>query len=301
MLKKFFLSAAALRIILGSMFLLSAALKGTDVVRFDRLIESILKLSSTPIVSNIADYSGGIAWIILLLEIVIGAMLLSAVRIRLAAIVSLFTLTIFTIITIKIGDSAGAGSCGCFGILLPRSTMMSVIENIVFMTISAALIFSPHRKEKSYPRSATALMLAGIVWMGLFYVFPPSWAALRIGSSWSEITAEPPLAQEDSFLIWFMSPECLDCQAKTSFINKLASQPTTVIALTETTSGRVAEYIYDWEPSFKLHRISSDLMKRYGLSLGTLIHVESDRVSGIWELDDFEMMDELLLDADNAE
>lgn len=262
------------------------------MLRFDRLIENILQVSTSSIVSRVSAYSSEIGFSILLLELVIGAMLLTGVKIRLAAVIALFTLSIFTLITILIGDTVSGGDCGCFGILAPRSTTVSVIENIVFMILAAALISSPPRKEKRFPKSVVILIAAGLVWMGLFHFFPPSWSALRVGSVWGDTPAEPPLPQADSFLIWLMSPECLDCQAKTSFINQLASQSLTIMALTDATKGRVEEYIYDWEPHFNLHRIKADRMKRFGLRLGSLFSVRNGRVTEIWEQDDFNLIGE---------
>ena len=280
--------------ILGSMFLLSAAFKGTDVTRFSRLIADILDHSSIAILGSISDFTGVIAVFILLMEIVLGAMLICGIRIKLTAILSVLVLFGFTLITLNISKSLAAGDCGCFGILLPRSAKLSVIENVVFMIIAASLTNGTKNRIIPHPNLASVLIAIGVLWMGIFYLFPPSWSALRVGSSWKEITAKPALQTEDSFFIWLMSPECLDCQSKTDLISQMKDKNVKIIALTDVTQGRVMEYIYDWEPRFKLHRVTDKSMKSFGLKLGTLISVNSGRVAEIWDLDEIKINDVMI-------
>jgi len=273
------------------MFLLSAASKGTDITRFSRLIEGILDQSSIASISNFSDFSGAIAVFILLTELVLGAMLLFGIRIKLAAIISLLTLSVFTIITLGVSKNISAGDCGCFGILLPRSAKLSVIENIIFMLIAASLMVGRNGINKPHTKLATLLVTIGVLWMGIFFLFPPTWSALKVGSNWREIDTKPPLQTEDSFYIWLMSPECLDCQNKTDLINHIADKNLSILALTDASQGRVSEYIYDWEPRFNLYRITDNKMKRFGLKLGTLISIDGGRVVRIWNFDEIDIND----------
>ncbi len=276
-----------LRVILGSMFILSFASKGTDVTRFNRLTDNIL--ASSPKNIMLSELSASMGLIILLVELVIGVLLLSGIGIRLSAILSIIILSVFTLITLNIAGTVSAGDCGCFGILLPRSTSVSVIENILFMIIGISLWIKAEKVTKPNFKLASMFILGGVLWMSAFYYFPPAWSALRVGSAWVDFSAVPSLPEEDSFLIWIMSPECLDCQEKTDFINQVADQNEKLFAITNANQGRIAEYYYDWSPHFDLHRITDKRMKLFGLNLGTLIRINNGVVTNIWTLNELEL------------
>jgi len=303
------------RLALGIIFIIAAGSKGTDIVRFVREIEILTIGIGFKDFNALMVISTSLALVIVGIELVLGSMLLVNYRTRLAGSVTLGLLGCFCFLSVYAMITGSMDSCGCFGMLVKRTPAVSLIENVVlvmlaFITIitytsikqpviqfqkclsrvGADLLSSitmgldksaPTLNSRKY--SASIIILIGIVWTITFFIFPPSWAAVRTGVRWHNPQAEPSLPQSSDLLVWVMDPECTNCMEMIPTLNRITeNKVTTLAAITDATPGRIAEFKWDFEPVFSLHRVDPEHIKRIGLPTGSLISIRQGKVVRVW-------------------
>jgi len=274
------------RIVLAFVLLFAAGLKSTDVVGFSREIEAMLfgfGLGEMNLPGAMYVLS---AAVIIGMELLLFSLLITGSTSRYTSISTLALISGFTAISLFAVFSGKLDSCGCFGALIERSPIASLIENLILLTLAifATLQKTPERDHSLKP--LIVLISAGIVFATIFYIFPPSWAVLRTGMTWSNPESKPPLPDSNNLNIWILDPDCHDCQSKVDLVNNLSSNGINLIGLTDATPGRVAEFQLDFEPQFAIHRTDAVTIKRFGVPYGSLISVIDGTVTEIRRLTD---------------
>lgn len=274
--------------LVGLVLLVAAFSKGTDIVRFSRQIEQLI----TSVVQNhqfdltIVGFS--IATAVLLIELLLGAMLVTGWKRETAARWSFLLFIGFIVVIIyEIARKSGA-DCGCFGALLRRSGWEALVEDIVILILLLPSLFRSASNSdiplvssvvKAIQRfAAVALFIAGIIWMVIFLFNPPTWSALQRGSDWSykpdRIFTHP------KHYVWLFSPNCEECQNLVPLISELSGKRS-VYAITSATPGRVAEFELDFQPRFPIAIADQELIDGWALPNGSLAFVEGGKVKAV--------------------
>ena len=225
-----------------------------------------------------------IACILLLIEFIIGGMLVAGYRSRSASLVSIFLLSGFLAITAwEVLFDLGQ-SCGCFGALIRRTPESAVVEDLIFLVL-AITAFLGSDKSATKQRAWFTLVIggAGIIWTAVFTVFPPSSAVIRTGSTWFQQADEVEISVNNQ-LLWFFDPECSDCCDQLAELEKLMHDTRLPLmsGLTNATTGRIHEFVWDYVPSFQIKRITNSEFEHVFLPVGSLILVVDGRVMKIW-------------------
>ena len=272
------------RLILALVLLIAAGLKSTDIVGFSRDIETML--IGFGVWENSASGESFVMFAIALvaIEFLLGGLLITGSSLRIITLSTLFLITGFTVISAWGTFSGKLESCGCFGALIERSPGKSLIENLILLTLATVLVL---QKIPDHPQSKKPffiLISLAVIWSTAFYIFPPDWAALRTGMIWSNPDAQPPLPDSGTMDVWILDPDCLNCQDKIEILNNLSMNGMNLIGLTAATPGRIAEFKWDFQPQFAIHRTDSVTIKSFNVLYGSLICVVNGTVESILSL-----------------
>ncbi len=265
---------------LGAIFIVAAASKGTDLVRFYRQTETIFESFGLPPTKLWELFAIISAMFVILIELILGAMLVTRYYYRTAVIGSLILLTGFTafigwaIVTESISD------CGCFGALLKRSPQEALIEDIIMLVMAGFGLFGSSSSRPKVWRITSFITGLGVVWLIVFYLIQPSWGALRTGSVWEPL--DDSSTSNEPFLLWTFDPDCFECQSRVIYLNSIVAFDNEIIALTDASPGKIQEFIWDFEPAFDIERVQSKNLDRMGLHLGSLLIVEQNRIQQVW-------------------
>lgn len=260
------------RMLLGLMFIAAAAAKGTDVVDFIRKIDAMLLQLGFHDSDTTAVLAAGAAIILLTLEFLLGSFLLAGHRIRTTAAFTSVLMAFFTLVAGLNLLSARKESCGCFGTLFSRSPSEELVENLILLFFALALAMRSHRTPGRRLRTALVLPAAALLWTTFFYLFPAPWASVRQGMYWKTFTAAPKLELEGLQFVWLLDPECYSCLDQIPFVENLSGHyKGQVTALTSASEGRLNEFIFDFEPQFRIRRIDNGAFEKLGLTAGSLI------------------------------
>lgn len=261
-----------IRILLGSVFMLAALSKGTDITAFSRKIASTLEsVSPTASVDHITWF---LAIFLIITEFIIGFG--TATGFGFKYFIRLYTgylfiFILFVAIELLQGNN---NSCGCFGALISRTAIWSLVENIIFLVL-AILLFLSHRINKPLNKWCPfrwAIIIS--IWSVVFYLVPPPWAVAREGMRWDRFEINVHDGSLNDAVIWLLEPNCSQCLEHTDHINDLHKHTNRVTALSASTPGRIEEYRYDFNPEFPILRIDNKDWNELGLSAGNLIIIE---------------------------
>jgi len=280
------------RFALGLMFLIAALTKGIDVVRFGRRVEiafGTYGVAETEFWIILALVTG---CLILLLEFLLGGMLISGYRSRLAGILAAGLLLIFLIKLFWELINGQNHDCGCFGTLIERSAGEALIENLIFLSLSGLVIFTSHRDTESLSEIShvkrkrwTVFTLGfGIFWIIFFNSTPVFSSVVRTGSSWDVQLSDTVETVSLNRLVWLLDPECTSCRSQVDLLNELSKTDhfPVVTGLAFATPGRIREFSWDFEILFEIKRITEDENRRIYLPSGSLILIVGNRVGKIW-------------------
>lgn len=282
---------------LGCVFLLAAGSKGTDLIRFSRQIESLIVSTGVSVSGYISIAAGILCVVIILAELVLGAMLVTNYRSRDASRISVVLMVGFLGLAVWGIISRSMLECSCFGPLLERSAGSAIIEDLILLGFAITGAFYPSIHKPKRVRITVLLIVAGIGWSLLFYIFPPGWSAMRVGAKWRSFTTEPVLTLPDHLAIWVFETECDKCQEQVDILNLYANSELAplICGLTDCTPGRLAEFKLDFQPSFSLYRTDKKNIRRLGITTGDIIEIRRNEVSKISHLTEIHgMMQESL-------
>lgn len=150
----FFLRSRFPALLIGLVFLVSAALKMVDPVGTSLIVEAYLKFLH---INFLHDASMFIGVTLCLAEMVVGVGLVTGVSRRFFAIATLVMLSFFTLISILLVVFNPDMHCGCFGEFIHLSHVQTLVKNIVLLVMALVafiplyeLGFSSHYKWISF-------------------------------------------------------------------------------------------------------------------------------------------------------
>ncbi len=149
-----------IRVLLGLLFIFSGFTKGVDP------IGSGIKLGEYIFYFGFDFLKGLVLYFAILLstlEIVLGFMLVSGIRQRLAAAVSAVFMSVMTLFTLFIALTNPVPDCGCFGEALKLSNWATFLKNILLLLPMSLVVafdswLSPVRRNRT----------ADFIWIGMF-------------------------------------------------------------------------------------------------------------------------------------
>lgn len=268
---------------LGGALLFAAFGKALDSTQFAREVESILLSFGFGGSAALVRFSGVAAGLLVMLELVIGAMLIVGWQRRLAAVATM-TLMAFFIGVIGWGMHLGVlEECSCFGDLATRSPLMAVVEDAVLLALAGVVCFPAQDKGQNRKSIMLAIVTAEVVCMIAFTVLPTKWGVLKAGDSFPEMSAVPPLEFPAMSMLWNLNSECTDCVGKTPVLNYI-SESMPVQAFTDASEGRVREYQWDYQPRFPVSQVRTETIERLGLPLGCVLLLRGKKVAQIFRI-----------------
>ncbi|MFD0939731.1 BT_3928 family protein [Pedobacter boryungensis] len=192
----------------GVLFIFSGLIKANDPLGFGYKLQEYFEVFHLNFLSN---WATGIAIILCVLEIVLGALLLfgfwrNQVTKGLLALIIFFTFLTFVSAAFKV-----VTSCGCFGDAIPLTPWQSFTKDLILLVMIVYLFIHRNKIEPITTNLAWQKRLASIVLIasllfGLFtYNFLPilDFLPYKIGSSIPESMKIPDGATPDEFLIMY--------------------------------------------------------------------------------------------------
>jgi len=282
--------------IVGLVLLVAAFSKGTDIVRFGLQIEQLITSVVPTINFDLTTIGFSIAVGVLLIELLLGAMLVTGWKLERAARWTVVLFLLFIVIIIwEIARGSGA-DCGCFGALLRRSGWQALAEDLILIIILIPSTFSfstPSSIVTSLRKFfAMALVVVGIIWMVIFHFNPPSWSALQPGTEW-KFQPRIVVPMNTGYYVWFFSPNCQECQQLLPTITGLSSQKP-LYAVTSATEGRVAEFELDFVPNFHIAITTQEEMERWGIPNGSLAYIVDKRIKAVLKAGQITNLEQLI-------
>lgn len=132
-----------LRMLLGIVFVFSGFVKAIDPIGFSYKIEEYLRVAHIPLLPwlNLPFVA---SVLLISVEFVLGMYLVLGIRRKFCAIVTLFLVAIFTLISVVLALFHPVADCGCFGDFIVLTDVQTLLKNIVLLIL--AISFYYHHK-----------------------------------------------------------------------------------------------------------------------------------------------------------
>ncbi|MBB2146876.1 DoxX family membrane protein [Pedobacter sp. LMG 31464] len=192
----------------GILFIFSGLIKANDPLGFGYKLQEYFEVFHLTFLSN---WATGIAIILCVLEIVLGALLLFGFW-RNQVTKGLLTLIIFfTFLTFVSAAFKVVTSCGCFGDAIPLTPWQSFTKDLILLVMIVYLFVHRNKIEPvttnlAWQKRVASLVLIASLLFGLFtYNFSPilDFLPYKIGSSIPESMKIPAGEKPDEFLIMY--------------------------------------------------------------------------------------------------
>ena len=273
------------RLALGLIFLAAGFLKGLDPLEFAH---------------QVAGYgiAGGrlaalAAPALIVFEILLGVMLLAGIRPVLSGLVSALLLSAFIGIE-AYGMAAGrTESCGCFGAYVQRTPAEVIGEDLVFVGLAALALWGLKGWSGMRSARAVAVLITALVVSATFVVASPSLpidayvTRLRVGRSVADLdlSARVPELLQGRHLVALIDVTDPGTPKVASALDALSGQPgaPAVVGLTPSTEQEIDAFRWTSVPTFEIHRIDRDVIKRLYRKLPRFFVVDSGRVAAIYD------------------
>ena len=194
------------RIFVGVLFVFSGLIKANDPLGFGYKLEEYFEVFHIPFLSNFAT---GIAILLCVFEIVLGALLLfgfwrKQVTTGLLAVIIFFTFLTFVSAAFKV-----VTSCGCFGDAIPLTPWQSFSKDLVLLLLIVFLfrnkeIIHPVTRHPGWQSALFAIVLtASLLFSQYTYSRLPilDFLPYKIGANIPELMSVPPGAKPDEYQI----------------------------------------------------------------------------------------------------
>lgn len=270
------------QVFLGIVFAFASFAKGFDVVRFGRQIEAIiatLGIDRTPLLEA-ASLAAAI--IVIIIELYLGAALITGYKSAQASLLSVLTLIVLSCIPVWLIIQGEKIDCGCFGIVVSRSANQTLASDL-FLLILALIGASSKRRVNRGRLPARLIVILGVVWTASMYYYPHRSSALRAGSEVTHLLLSELKLPKDARYIWMIDVDCRSCRKLTPVINAIsATAPGLLFGLAPATPGRIEEFVYDFRIGFPILAVPEKRYIEFSLQDGTLICIEDNKISQIW-------------------
>ncbi|WP_316823233.1 BT_3928 family protein [Pedobacter gandavensis] len=196
------------RIFVGVLFIFSGLIKANDPLGFGYKLQEYFEVFHLPFLSGIAT---GIAILLCVMEIVLGALLLfgfwaKKVTSGLLAVIIFFTFLTFVSAFFKV-----VTSCGCFGDAIPLTPWQSFSKDLLLLVLIVYLfinrnLIQPISTNRSWQSASLAIVLAGSLLFSQYtYSRLPilDFLPYKVGANLPELMSTPPGAVPDEFLIMY--------------------------------------------------------------------------------------------------
>ncbi|ALL04594.1 DoxX family protein [Pedobacter sp. PACM 27299] len=196
------------RIFVGVLFIFSGLIKANDPLGFGYKLQEYFEVFHLPFLSGIAT---GIAILLCVMEIVLGALLLFGFWAKKVTAGLLVVIIFFTFLTFVSAFFKVVTSCGCFGDAIPLTPWQSFSKDLVLLVLIIYLflykdLIRPITNNRSWQSASLAIVLcASLLFSQYTYSRLPilDFLPYKVGASIPELMAIPPGAQPDEFLIMY--------------------------------------------------------------------------------------------------
>ncbi|MEE1947162.1 BT_3928 family protein [Pedobacter sp. KR3-3] len=204
----------------GILFIFSGLIKLNDPLGFGYKLQEYFEVFHITFLSN---WATGIAIILCVLEVYLGALLLfgfwrNQVTKGLLGLIIFFTFLTFVSAAFKV-----VTSCGCFGDAIPLTPWQSFSKDLILLVLIVYLFI---KREKIQPLTqhsgwqsglSTAVLVAAVAFGMFTYNYLPiiDFLPYKVGSNIPESMKIPPGAPQDEFLIMYQLKNKATGQAKT--------------------------------------------------------------------------------------
>lgn len=276
--------AAIAAIVLGAIFLAAAFLKAADIALFGEQVASY------------GIVEGGAARLTALLlvplEALLGASLVTGFRRRLAAAGTAMLLVLFIVVTAWAWSQGRGESCGCFGSLsASRGPAQVIVEDLVFLGLALVVLFTGARTAA--PRFTTLRGAGSAACAGaavLFAYLAPAlpiddWVtALRPGVTAEELGFGHVFVDDTPALGALLDLDSGTIDETVAALNAIAGSGTSIrvaafAAADETARGR---FFWQHGPLFEIHETAADAMRPLYRRLPRLFLVVDGSVVRTW-------------------
>lgn len=196
------------RIFVGVLFIFSGLIKANDPLGFGYKLQEYFEVFHLPFLSGIAT---GIAILLCVMEIVLGALLLLGFWARKVTTGLLVVIIFFTFLTFVSAYFKVVTSCGCFGDAIPLTPWQSFSKDLVLLVLIVYLFLfrdfvRPITHNRSFQSASLAIVLcASLLFSQYTYSRLPilDFLPYKVGASIPQLMAIPPGAEPDEFLIMY--------------------------------------------------------------------------------------------------
>ncbi|HKG05458.1 MAG TPA: BT_3928 family protein [Pedobacter sp.] len=196
------------RIFVGVLFIFSGLIKANDPLGFGYKLEEYFDVFHMPFLSGMAT---GIAILLCVFEIVLGALLLFGFWRRQVTLGLLVVIIFFTILTFASAFFKVVTSCGCFGDAIPLTPWQSFSKDIVLLIMIVYLFIHRQRIKPLTGHSGwrTALFTLVLAFSMLFSLYTYSrlpvldFLPYKVGANLPELMRIPPGAKPDEYSILY--------------------------------------------------------------------------------------------------
>ncbi|MES2458322.1 MAG: BT_3928 family protein [Bacteroidota bacterium] len=205
-MKKFLLNFC--RVFVGLLFIFSGLIKANDPLGFGYKLEEYFEVFHMPFFSSMAT---GIAILLCVFEIVLGALLLLGAWRKQVTSGLLVVIIFFTILTFASAFFKVVTSCGCFGDAIPLTPWQSFSKDIlllimiVYLFVHKAMI-QPLVNSAGMQKAIFGLVLVASVLFSLYtYSRLPiiDFLPYKVGANIPELMTIPPGAKPDEYSVMY--------------------------------------------------------------------------------------------------
>ncbi len=310
----------AIEIVLGVVFVSSAALKSLDVTSFAIQVSYYGIVREPSVVLCVAYLAIGV-------EAVLGALLVSGNRLRgLTWGTALALLTGFTGLILYAWIFRDLEDCGCFGKFLKMTPGVSIVKNVILggslalpwwvyrHEVGVQIRNDAPRRRRHLRRVVGALSIAYVVCVGAYGSFSREVPASSGVTGARPVDKERPFAQfraedesqvhdlgEGEYLVAMLNTDCEHCQAAVDVLNDLALVPEfpTMVALMLGDEETLEAFREETNPEFPTVLIEPLTFFQFiGDAPPRLIHVRDGKQMRFWDEEELEFaaLVEALLD-----
>jgi uncharacterized membrane protein YphA (DoxX/SURF4 family) len=268
-------------IALGIVFLAAGILKAVDPDEFAR------QIATYGIVPERAARPA--AYLLIPVEIALGAALVIGYRTRIAALLTSALLIVFMAATAYAWSQGRTEGCGCFGSFASRGPGDVLLEDTLFLALGLlAFLFAPRRAGRWLPAvTAIATLTAGVALPAFAYAMPLDGmvTGLRVGlpAGALQLHESPVDLGRGKHLVALLSLDDPGSRDLVKRLNALGAGGAEVIAFY---GGEVDEktiFCFNTSPSFEVVAVPPSDLKRLYRKLPRFFLLNDGKVSRIWE------------------